>query len=242
MVALPDRLLAIGGFFADGRGFWRMQEAVFVLDRDLTEWVVGPALPAPRAEFVAARVHNQIVIAGGRSPAAPSNRAYSDHADVNDTLLLDPLTDQWRPGRPAPTARNSAAGAVLDDKLHIVGGRLSVGSSIRNLAIHEVYDPETDQWSMRAPMPLAQGGLAAAALDNRLYAFGGEFFDASSGVHEEAWVYDPGADSWQAVAPMPVPRHGLGAVTLADGIHLIGGATRPGAEGRSNRHDLFHPN
>ena len=130
---------------------------------------------------------------------------------------------------------------MLADKLHIVGGRRSTGGGIRNLAVHEVYDPGTDQWSIRAPMPKAQGGLAAATFDNRLYAFGGEFFGVRSGVYEEAWAYDPGADSWQAITPVPVPRHGLGAVTLADGIHLIGGATRPGAEGRSDRHDVFRP-
>jgi N-acetylneuraminic acid mutarotase len=156
-------------------------------------------------------------------------------------LLLDPSSNRWRLGRPAPTARNSAAGTVLDDKLHIVGGRVSADAGIRNLDSHEVYDPATDRWSVRAPMPQAQGGLAAAAFNNRLYAFGGEFFGARSGVYKEAWVYDPIADSWLAAAPMPLPRHGLGAVTLADGVHLIGGATRPGAEGRSDRHDVFRP-
>lgn len=241
LVALPDRLLAIGGFIADGNGFWQMQRSVFMLDQHFEPWVRGPDLPAPRAEFVAAPVGARVVVVGGRTPAGADNRSYGDHADVDDTLLLDPETRRWHPGRPAPTARNSAAGAVLDNKLHIVGGRRSTAGGIRNLAAHEVYDPETDAWSMRAPLPKAQGGLAAAALDGRLYAFGGEFFGARSGVYDEAWAYDPDADSWQAMAPMPVARHGLGAVMLADGIHLIGGATRPGAEGRSDRHDLFHP-
>ena len=241
LVAMPDRLLAIGGFVADESGFWQMQTSTFILDRDLEKWTIGPDLPSPRAEFVGAHVGDRVVIAGGRTPLGTSNRTYGDHADISDTLLLDPQTRRWRPGRPAPTARNSAAGAVLAGKLHIVGGRHNKGAGIRNLAIHEVYEPDTDQWSVRAPMPKAQGGLAAAAFGNRLYAFGGEFFGARSGVHEEAWAYDPDADSWQVVAPMPAPRHGLGAVTLADGIHLIGGATRPGAEGRSDRHDLFHP-
>jgi N-acetylneuraminic acid mutarotase len=242
LVPLPDRLFAVGGFVANGSGFWQMQRSVFILDRDFGGWTPGPDLPAPRAEFVAAQVGGRVVVVGGRSPAGKSNHAYSDHADLNDTLLLDPSTNRWRGGRPAPTARNSAAGALLDDRLHIVGGRLSASSSIRNLDIHEAYDPATDQWSVRAPMPKARGGLAAAAFNNRLYAFGGEFFGAHSGVYKEAWVYDPFTDSWQAVTAMPVPRHGLGAVTLTDGIHLIGGATRPGAEGRSDRHDVFRPN
>lgn len=242
LVSLPDRVLAIGGFAASGGGFWQMLRSVFVLDRDLEGWAVGPDLPAPRAEFVAAQVGGQVVIVGGRTPKGKNNRAYNDHTDVDDTLLLDPLTNRWHLGTPAPTARNSAAGAMLDDGLHIVGGRISAGGGIHNLSVHEVYDPTADEWSVRAPMPQAQGGLAATAINNRLYAFGGEFFGARSGVYKEAWVYDPITDSWQAVASMPLPRHGLGAATLIGGIHLIGGATRSGAEGRSDRHDVFHPN
>jgi N-acetylneuraminic acid mutarotase len=203
LVALPDRLLAIGGFVADGSGFWQMQKAVFILDRELGGWVAGPDLPAPRAEFVAAHVGGQVVIAGGRSSRGTSNLTYGDHADVNDTQLLHPLTNRWRPGRPAQIARNSAAGAVLDDKLHIVGGRVSAGGGIRNLVNHEVYDPAADQWSVRAPMPQAQGGLAAAAFDNRLYAFGGEFFGTRSGVYEEAWAYDPIATAGRRSHPCP---------------------------------------
>ena len=241
LVALPDRVVAMGGFVANNDGFWQMQKSVIILDREMKGWTAGPMLPTPRAEFVAAYAHGQVVIAGGRTPRGSSNRIYGDHVDVIDTLLLDPSTNRWRSGRPAPTARNSAAGAVLDNRLHIVGGRISAGSGIRNLDVHEVYDPATDRWSARAPLPQAQGGLAAAAFNSKLYAFGGEFFGVHSGVYKEAWAYDPVADSWQAVAPIPLPRHGLGAVTLADGIHVIGGATRAGAEGRSDRHDIFRP-
>ncbi len=241
LVALPDLVMMMGGFVANNDGFWQMQKSVIILDRKLKGWMAGSELPTPRAEFVAAYTHGQVVIAGGRTPNGISNRVYGDHVDVIDTLLLDPSTNRWRSGRPAPTARNSAAGAVLDNRLHIVGGRISAGSGIRNLDVHEVYDPATDRWSARAPMPQAQGGLAAAAFNGKLYAFGGEFFGVRSGVYKEAWAYDPVADSWQTVAPMPLPRHGLGAVAVADGIHVIGGATRAGADGRTDRHDIFRP-
>ncbi|MEM9439754.1 MAG: kelch repeat-containing protein [Pseudomonadota bacterium] len=241
LVARPDQVLAIGGFAANSDGFWQMQKTVFLLDRASKAWMPGPGLPMPRAEFVGAYLDEHVVIVGGRTPRSQRNRAYSDHADVDDTLLFDPTNHQWRSGRPAPTARNSAAGAILDDKLHIVGGRQSVVGGIRNVDVHEVYDPRADIWSTRAPMPQAQGGLAAAAFNNKLYAFGGEFFDKGSGVYKEAWAYDPLTDNWKPVAPMPIPRHGLGAAALAGGIHLIGGAIAAGAKGRSRRHDVFRP-
>jgi hypothetical protein len=241
LVALPERVLAIGGFAADASGFWQMQRTVLSLDRELAAWTAGPDLPAPRAEFVAGWLGGQVVVAGGRAPAGAYNRDYGDHGDVAGTLLLDPARGRWREGAPAPSARNSAAGAVLDGRLHVVGGRQGGAFGIANVASHEVYDPEIDGWSRRAPMPQAQGGLAAAALGGRLYAFGGEYFGVSSGVFAEAWAYDPIADRWQALTPMPVPRHGLGAVALDGDIHVLGGATAAGANGRSDRHDLYRP-
>jgi N-acetylneuraminic acid mutarotase len=110
---------------------------------------------------------------------------------------------------------------VIDGHLHIVGGR-QVGGG--NLAHHTVYDYREDRWRDAAPMPQAQGGLAAAALNGKLYAFGGEFFDNGGGVYPECWAYDPASDSWTTLPDMPSPRHGLGAVTLGDKIYVIGGA------------------
>jgi N-acetylneuraminic acid mutarotase len=241
LVALSDRVLAIGGFAADEGGFWQMQRSVFSLDRDLTGWAEKTPLPAPRAEFVAASIDGQVIIVGGRTPRGSGNSAYGHHVDVDETLVFDPVSQQWRYARPAPTARNSAAGAVLGNRLHIVGGRISGSGGIRNLDVHEAYDPALDQWTVLAPMPQAQGGLAASTIGNRLYAFGGEFFGARSGVYEEAWAYDPTSDRWEAAPSLPVPRHGLGAVALSDGIHVIGGAAQAGADGRSNLHDVFRP-
>lgn len=139
---------------------------------------------------------------------------------------------------PCLTARNSAAGAVIDGRLHIVGGRSVAGG---NTAAHEVYDPAEDRWRTAAPMPQAQGGLAAAELGGKLYAFGGEYFNDGGGVYPEAWVYDPQTDDWAAIDPMPHPRHGLGAVALDGAIHVIGGALKASGVETSARVEIYRP-
>jgi N-acetylneuraminic acid mutarotase len=152
---------------------------------------------------------------------------------------FDPATLEVSAGPEAPTARNSAAGAVLGDMLYVVGGRRVAGG---NRAEAEVFDPATGSWEERSPLPEAQGGIAAAALGGRLYVFGGEFFGPDgSGVHERSWVYDPATDSWQEIAPMPVPRHGLGAVTVGDAIYVVAGAAEAGGAATSARLSLFRP-
>jgi N-acetylneuraminic acid mutarotase len=93
-----------------------------------------------------------------------------------------------------------------------------------------------------SPLPQAQGGLAAAAINNQLFAFGGEYFSARGfGVHAEAWCYEPAKDSWSAVSPMVTPRHGLGAVSDGTVIYALGGATRPGTMGTSQILEVFYP-
>ncbi|MFN3610355.1 MAG: kelch repeat-containing protein [Hyphomonas sp.] len=109
------------------------------------------------------------------------------------------------------------------------------------MAAHEVYDAREDRWRTAAPMPQAQGGLAAAALGGKLYAFGGEFFDNGGGVYREAWVYDPASDAWAAIAPMPHPRHGLGAVTVESAIYVIGGALKASGVETSALVEIYRP-
>jgi hypothetical protein len=93
--------------------------------------------------------------------------------------------------RALPTARNSAASVVIGDNWHIVGGRTVSGG---NTPAHDVYDANEDRWRPAAPMPQGQGGLAAAALGGKLYAFGGEYFDNGGGVYPESWAYEPTTD------------------------------------------------
>ena len=90
-------------------------------------------------------------------------------------------------------------------------------------------------------MPQAQGGLAAASLGGKLYAFGGEFFDNGGGVYPESWVYEPAADRWQALPDMPHPRHGLGAVVKDEAIYVIGGALKASGVETSALVEVFRP-
>jgi len=91
-----------------------------------------------------------------------------------------------------------------------------------------VYDPQTDTWETRADMPQAQGGLAAAVLNGRLYAFGGEQWSPTQKVFSTVWVYDPATDSWDSAGELPEARHGLAAATIGSETFSIAGADRPG--------------
>jgi len=226
------RIYGIGGF-SGAIPDWRAHATVFVYDARANRWSAGPSLPQARAEGVVASVKGRIYFIGGRVPTSPTAAHISEHADTSRGEVLDPGSGRWQRIADAPSARNSAAAAVIDDRIHVVGGRRMVAQADGrqrpvNVASLEVYDPATDRWETRAPMPQAQGGLAAAAHGGKLYVFGGEQFVPTGKVFAEAWVYDPGTDRWAALPPMPTPRHGHGAAVVGNRIFLMGGGEKVG--------------
>ncbi|MEO0399609.1 MAG: galactose oxidase [Pseudomonadota bacterium] len=246
LAALQGAVYAIGGFSATSEdAAWIMRADVYRTDDPITgAWEAAPALPAPQAEAICVVVNNRIHMVGGRRVIAEKNADWSDHVDTDAHWAFDPATNKWTACAPLPTARNSAAAAVLNGEIFVVSGRTVANG---NTPVCEAYNPEKDTWRTIAPLPKpvrqkaphGQGGLAAAARNGKVYCFGGEWFDDDDGVYADAWEYDPAADAWRAVAAMPRPRHGLGAVNLADGIYALGGALGPSGDGTSAFVDRF---
>ena len=230
LISFDDYLFAVGGFeVASEQAVWVMQSTCWAFDG--SNWRPAPELPQPNGESVTGALADQLHVCGGRGPAGENNAAWTDHSDLADHFILTGIDDAWQRAAPLPTARNSAAAAVIGSNWHVVGGRTVAGG---NTPAHEVYDASEDRWRTAAPMPQGQGGLAAASVDGKVYAFGGEFFNDGGGVYPEAWVYDPAADAWSALPDMPNPRHGLGAVALGREIYVIGGALRVGGSQTAN--------
>lgn len=237
LISFQDDLLAIGGFEArSDDAVWVMQPGVWAFDG--TYWTEAPTLPQPNGESVTGVVDGVLHVSGGRKPTGSLNASWNDHSDIGDHFILESLGENWQSAAPLPTARNSAAAAVIELNWHVVGGRTVIGG---NTPAHEVYDAKEDRWRSAAPMPQGQGGLAAAAVGGKLYAFGGEYFENGGGVYSEAWVYDPDRDAWSALPAMPHPRHGLGAVVLDDNIYVIGGALRVGGSLTTDIVEIFKP-
>jgi N-acetylneuraminic acid mutarotase len=77
-------------------------------------------------------------------------------------FVYDPMTNRWSTRTPLPGCW-SAAGATLAAKLYVFGGLRcnpdGTTSAVRNTS---VYDPVTDTWTAKAPMPSVRGGIAAS--------------------------------------------------------------------------------
>lgn len=239
MVVLGERLFGLGGFALRGpREFWVMQKQTWEYLNDQDRWESRSPAPATHGETVAAAIQDRIHLIGGRMPSGSRNQVWNDHVDTKRHLVYDPDSDRWDTAAPALTARNSAAGAMINQLWYVAGGRQVSGG---NLGTLEIYDYREDRWRTVAPMPQGQGGLAAASVGGKLYAFGGEFFDNGGGVYQECWCYDPQKDSWSPSTPMKSPRHGLAGTSFDGKIYAIGGALQAGGNRTSNRVEALSP-
>jgi N-acetylneuraminic acid mutarotase len=115
-------------------------------------------------------INGKFYVAGGQQSSEDNPNGYSNKLDS-----YDPATDTWVSLSPMPTRRLFVAGAILNDKLYIIGGHGTNSDVLDNV---EAYDPITDVWATKAPLLMARHRLAAgviqdAAGDLRLLAVGG---------------------------------------------------------------------
>jgi N-acetylneuraminic acid mutarotase len=178
-------------------------------------WTTRAPMPFARARASAATVDGIIYVAGGYTFSGPR---------VSNTGTLqayNPKTNSWTIKSPLPTPRSAAAAVALGGKLYVLGGFNTSGGTDNNLATVEAYDPKTDTWTTKAPMPTARSGLAAAVVDGIIYAIGGSAPNVELATVE---AYDPSTNSWSARAAMPEPREVSGAGVVNGVIYAAGGS------------------
>jgi N-acetylneuraminic acid mutarotase len=217
VVTVNTRLYVVGGY--TGSGF-SSQGRVYEYNFQVNAWLRKSDMPTPRGAHVALAFNNKVYAIGGANGAGALT--------VNE--VYDPATDTWESLAPMPTPREHLAAAVIDSLIYVVGGRSQNDfGQLTNSNKLEAYSPASNRWYTLPDMPTPRGGLAAAAMNGKLYAFGGEFFGATgSGVFAQNEEYDPAAGTWRAAQALPTPRHGMQAVTAGDTIFVIGGGSVAG--------------
>ncbi len=133
-----------------------------------------------------------------------------------------------------PTARCCLGVAAVDGKIFAIGGQ---NASSWSLSENEMYDPATNQWLKRSPIPTERADFGIAVYQNKIYCIGGSQIGAVS-TNE---VYDPKTDSWATLKPMPYPRSSLRANVVGDKIYLIGGSDALGGADLANYNQVYDP-
>jgi N-acetylneuraminic acid mutarotase len=142
----------------------------------------------------------------------------------NKAQMYDPATDTWSTIADMPTARIDATASVVNGKCYVIGGSREEEHQDVALATVEEYDPATDSWRARAPLSEVRSVAGSAAVDGKIYVFGGlQVLDIDAPVLATVEIYDPATDSWATRVNMPTPRAALGVAAVNGFIYTVGG-------------------
>ena len=132
----------------------------------------------------------------------------------------DPATDKWTAKTHMPTLRDSSSFgiAVCQNKIYVIGGSTDHGNT--DLSTNEVYDPVTDTWETKKPMPTSRNWVEANAVNGKIYVIGGNSRFHSTPVNE---VYDPATDSWTKKQPAPIGVIKGASAVVDNNIYILGG-------------------
>jgi N-acetylneuraminic acid mutarotase len=161
------------------------------------------------------------VLAGGVGVGAGPVIAPEAHA----TTRGDSGGAQWRARAPMGEARAEVGVAALRGRVYVVGGTLQRGDAAPAYASTLVtsYDPRADRWRRHAPLPRPLTHVGLAALDGRLYAFGGFTGIVHLDPQRVAYAYSPRSDRWRRLPDMPRRLGSVGVAAVNGRLHVVGG-------------------
>ena len=216
IAVLNNEIYVIGGTI--GNGFVGNNEAY---NPATNSWEMKTSMPTPRSELTACVLNDKIYLIGGKKYSNIS--PYYNETSL--TEIYDPATNSWSTGSSLPNPVYGYASAVVDNKIHIIGGSSNSGSGTSAVNSNQVFDPQSGNWSLGANLPSVETYGAAAATKNymaptRLYLIGGFFINTFS---DKTQVYNLNNDSWTYGPAMPTPRAYLGVAVVDDIFYAIGG-------------------
>jgi hypothetical protein len=153
-------------------------------------WQNLSSMPTPRHDFGFVECNNLLYAVGGYN------------ADGLKTVeAYDPASDKWTTKASMPTARAYLVVASVSNKIYAIGG--ITGGDLNNITYlkeTEEYDPATDTWTEKAPIPitatpfnsvLGNFFMAGATINGKIYvAVGYTEGDLPT------YIYDPATDTW----------------------------------------------
>lgn len=183
-VAVVDgKIYAIGGY---NRSYLSTNE---MYDSATDSWATKAPMPTPRSNFGTTVVDNKIYVIGG---------TLGNQVETGVNEVYDPVTDTWENRTAMPTPRMGLDANVVNGKIYLIGGGDAAGFSIFNFGENEVYDPATDTWTTKEPIPIPVHDYASAVLDNKIYVIGG-----GGGRSNHTQIYDAEKNTWTSGTPIP---------------------------------------
>jgi len=199
---LNGKIYLIGGYYGLEGIF--TTDFVEVYDPATNKWETKTPMPSQRWGHAAFPFNGKIYVVGGALDW-PIKKFYTT------IEVYDPTSDSWttlnRQDSKGLTGRWGFGACMANDKIYIVGGTDAMdyppSGNVPSLDIVDVYDPATNIWTKKTPMPTARWGLVSVTDNNRIYAIGGGNVYEATAFRKAVEEYDPVSNKWVKKDAMP---------------------------------------
>jgi hypothetical protein len=212
-----------GAYIGNGINYNQIYSSVNVwrYNVDTNTYTATVPLPEPRAGGGLVHVDGYLYFFGGGDDTPQrTDRAETWRLKVDGGTEWEPLADM-------PDARNHLGYFDYAGKVWAIGGQHSFDEDLETRDSFHMYDPETNTWTAKAPIPvpLSHIGSTVFTLGSRAVVVGGEsdHLDARN----EVLAYDFNTDTWTELTALPVDSFSGVAVAI-DGViyHTAGNSGR----------------
>jgi hypothetical protein len=151
---------------------------------------------------------------------------FSNGVTFEVTIIYDIATNTWSAGAFMPDVRGSMASGYnsANGKIYLVSGYNGSDVSTAQADTWE-YDPVTNVFTTRAPIPHPVGGTAFGIINGHMFVAGGR--DANNVVIDSLWDYDIAANAWTERARMPCGQQNIPGSAVALGKLWVFGGGNP---------------
>ncbi|XP_067898035.1 kelch-like protein 24a isoform X2 [Heterodontus francisci] len=201
--------------------------------------VLGNEMMSPRTRPRRSTGYSEvIVVVGGCERVGGFNLPYTE--------CYDPMTGEWKSLAKLPEfTKSEYAVCALRNDILVSGGRinsrdvwmynsqlniwmrvacLNKGRWRHKMAVLlgkvQCYDPSTNVWLLRAPIPVAKRCITAVSLNNLMYVAGG--------LTKSIFCYDPVEDYWMHVVNTFSRQESCGMSVCNGKIYILGGRKETG--------------
>ena len=159
------------------------------------------------------------------------NDALLDILQSNAEFYLTPQfrqTDTFSVRADMPVGGVARASCVVGGRLYVFGAGWETGETLDST---QRYNPISDRWSRRAPVPAERAWATSAALNRECYLIGGAEGSTVGGaegltVTSRVSIYSPAGNRWREGTPLPEALFSAGSAVADGKIYVAGGSSR----------------